>query len=287
MNIEKAKVNYIGTNGNLVRRQKDVLHFKYKDLDFYILDEDKHEYGSNVLYKDADNEYWMFYNSYIAFERYNTLLNHSLEGKDKEDYIRYCDFKYNEVKGHFDNVINIFKERISQNKYFNVVELGYLEKNYPELYSDAIKSRETFLKLQEERRCREQEEEVNRKKNVVKTTNEEFLDRVINTKIAIHEGKNILVETLEYYKDDNYDKKTIQNNFLYLLKEYKIDVPLSTQGFINNKLYSYNFGTGESKSWGGYKGTTLYVSMDKLKEEIDKEFSKNKELNESEPELEI
>ena len=285
MITENGIVHYLSYNNNLIARKKDIIHFKYKDLDFYILDEDKNEYTSYVLYKDSNNEYWMFYNSSIAFERYNTLLNRELNEIEKEDYIRYCDFKYNEVKGYNDNMIEIFNEKIKLNKHFNIVELGYLEKNHPELYPEAVKSRETFLKLQQEKRDKEREEENNRKKNIVKTTNKEFLDKIINTKIAIHEGKTIITETLEYYKDDDYDKKTIQNNFLYLLKEYKIDVPLSTQGFINQKLYSYNFETGESKSWGGYKGTTLYVNMDKLKQEIDKEFSKNKELNE--PELEI
>ena len=285
MITENGIVHYLSYNNNLIARKKDIIHFKYKDLDFYILDEDKNEYTSYVLYKDSNNEYWMFYNSSIAFERYNTLLNRELNEIEKEDYIRYCDFKYNEVKGYNDNMIEIFNEKIKLNKHFNIVELGYLEKNYPELYPEAVKSRETFLKLQQEKRDKEREEENNRKKNIVKTTNKEFLDKIINTKIAIHEGKTIITETLEYYKDDDYDKKTIQNNFLYLLKEYKIDVPLSTQGFINQKLYSYNFETGESKSWGGYKGTTLYVNMDKLKQEIDKEFSKNKELNEHELEI--
>ena len=283
--ISEKGVVHLSCNNNLVARKKDIIHFKYKDLDFYILDEDKGEYVSNVLYKDSNNEYWMFYTSAISFERYNTFLNHELNEIEKEDYIRYCDFKYNEVKGYFDNMIEIFNERIKQNKYFNVVELGYLEKNYPELYQDAVKSRETFLKLQRERKDKEQEEENNRKKNIVKTTNKEFLDKIVNTKIAIHEGKTVIAETLEYYKDDNYDKKIVQNNFLYLLKDYKIDVPLSTQGFINQKLDSYNFGEREAISWGKYKGNSLFINMDKLKQEIDREFSQNKELNE--PELEI
>ena len=96
-------------------------------------------------------------------------------------------------------------------------------------------------------------------------------------KTAIHEGKLVLSEAYEYYKDDDYYKKTIQNNFLYLFKEYNIDVPLATQGFINNKLYGYDFGEKVSKSWGKYNGTVLYDSLNKLKSVVDIELSKSLE----------
>lgn len=285
MNIEKGLVHYIGTNNNHVARKKDIIHIIYNNYDIYILDEDKNEYSSGVLYRDSSGEFWMFCNLYIDYERFDKVINKQLTEYDRDDYIRYCDFKSNEVKSQFDNFLNIAKGRMSANKYFNIIELAYLEKDYPELYPEALKSREICLKKRQEEREKDRQAEESRKKNIVKTKNKEFLDKIITTKVAIHEGKKVLSETLEYYKDDNYYQKTQQNNFLYLFKEYEINVPLSTQGFINNKLYSYNFNTGESQSYGGYKGNTLYVSMDKLKEEIDKEYSINKELNE--PELDI
>ena len=38
--------------------------------------------------------------------------------------------------------------------------------------------------------------------------------------------------------------KTTQNCILYLAKQYGINIPLATQGFINNRLVSYDFGNG-------------------------------------------
>ena len=62
-------------------------------------------------------------------------------------------------------------------------------------------------------------------------------------KYKIFIGEIISVENFEFYKDDQYSGRTIQNNILYLAKLYGIKIPLATQGFINNRLKSYNFKT--------------------------------------------
>lgn len=285
MNVKKEIVHYLSKSQNHITRRKDVLSFKYKDYELHILKETKHD-ASYILIKDKNGEFWMFYNFYISYDMFDKTINNLVEDFDKKRHIVYCDYQLEQIKKYYDNFIDNIKNRINKNKYFNIIELEYLNKNHPELYPEAVKSREKYL---EDKRTKEQEEQKEReeyRKNTVKNKNKEFFDKIWSMKTAIHEGKVVLSKAYEYYKDDDYYKKTIQNNFLYLFKEYNINVPLATQGFINNNLYSYDFGSNQSKSWVKYNGTTMYDNFIKLKEVIDKELSKTKE-NEFEIEMEV
>ena len=276
MDVKRETVHYISSKQTHVARKKDVLSFRYKDYEFYVLNEDKSD-APYILTKDQNGEYWILYNFFINYRIYERTINDEHKDFNKDRDIAYCDFTLEKIKNYYDNFIDNIKIRISENKYFNIVELEYLSKNYTEFYLNAIKSRENFLELNRQKEESEQKEREETRKNIVKTKNKEFFDKIWSMKIAIHEGKLVLSETYEYYKDDDYYKKTIQNNFLYLFKEYNIDVPLATQGFINNKLYGYDFGEKVSKSWGKYNGTVLYDSLNKLKSVVDIELSKSLE----------
>ena len=271
MDVKKEIVHYISSSQNHISRKKEVLSFKYKDYDLYILNEDKSD-APYILTKDKNGEYWILYNFFINYRIYDRTINDEHEEFNKDRDIEYCNLTLEKIKNYYDNFIDNIKRRISENKYFNIVELEYLNKNYPELYPDAVRSREIFLELKKQKEEKEQKEREESRKNTVKTKNKEFFDKIWSMKTAIHEGKLVLSEAYEYYKDDDYYKKTIQNNFLYLFKEYNIDVPLATQGFINNKLYAYDFGEKVSKSWGKYNGTVLYDSLNELKNVIDMEL---------------
>ena len=276
MDVKRETVHYISSKQTHVARKKDVLSFRYKDYEFYVLNEDKSD-APYILTKDQNGEYWILYNFFINYRIYERTINDEHKDFNKDRDIAYCDFTLEKIKNYYDNFIDNIKIRISENKYFNIVELEYLSKNYPEFYLNAIKSREKFLELKRQKEESEQKEREETRKNTVKTKNKEFFDKIWSMKTAIHEGKLVLSEAYEYYKDDDYYKKTIQNNFLYLFKEYNIDVPLATQGFINNKLYGYDFGEKVSKSWGKYNGTVLYDSLNKLKSVVDIELSKSLE----------
>lgn len=276
MNVKKEIVHYLSLNQNHIARKKEVLSFKYKDYELNILNEDRND-APYLLIKDQSGEYWMLYNFYISYDMFDRTINNEIDEYDKKRHIEYCDYQLNQIKSYYDNFIDNIKNKIVDNKYFNIIELEFLNKNYPELYPDALKSRERFLENKKQKEQQEQKEKEEYRKNTVKAKNKEFFDKIWSMKTAIHEGKLVLSETYEYYKDDDYYKKTIQNNFLYLFKEYNIDVPLATQGFINNNLYSYDFGSNVSKSWVKYKGTVMYDNLNKLKNAIDNELSKIKE----------
>lgn len=79
----------------------------------------------------------------------------------------------------------------------------------------------------------------------VEIVNYTFESKLAKIKSVIRLKGTLRIENLEFYKDNKYENgKTIQNCILYLAKEYGINIPLATKGFINNKLIDYNFGTG-------------------------------------------
>lgn len=285
MNVEKAVVHYLSTGSNPISREKEVLMLQYNNYNLYILNEDRNEYGAYVLYKDVKGEYWLFKGYTISPKRYIPLINGSIDEFDREDYTRYCDYMNEKIKAVYDDFPTFLKSKIENESYFSKMELSYIQLYIPELYQEAEKSKELFETRKSEKEAEDKRIEEQRKNQEIKEKNKVFFDKIYSTKVAIHEGKEVISEMIEYYRDNNYDDKVQQNIFLYLFKEYGINVALATQGFINNKLYSYNFGTGGSRSYGKYKGEALYVSLDKLKEEVDKELFKNKNFNEMELEM--
>lgn len=279
MQKEKAKVHYLSSGQNHIVRIKDVITLNYKDFSIYILDEEKTEFLSDLLYKDVNGEYWNFYNVSASFERFNTLINNECSDYEKKDYINYCNFIIEKIELVYKNFEGYVKEKIDNLNYFNIIELAYLEKYYSELYPLAQRSREQFLSLRKQQRELEELQERNRKSSEVRNKNEKFKEKVNEMKKFIAEGKEVLSEELNYYKKDDYYSETHQNNFLYLLKEYDIEVPLKTQGWINNKLHSYNFGNGMCLKYGKYSCQTIFDCFEKLKSKIIEEKQRNQSID--------
>ena len=114
-------------------------------------------------------------------------------------------------------------------KMKNPDALKYLEMAYE-------REKEKAIELQ--KRAKAEQEQVD-------ITNEIFEKRLNEIKQNINLDKEIQVEDLVFYKDKKYENgKTTQNCILYLAKQYGINIPLATQGFINNRLVSYDFGNG-------------------------------------------
>jgi len=275
MQKEKAKVHYLSSRKNHIVRNKDVITLNYKGFSIYMLDEEKTQYSSSLLYKDINGEYWNFYIASAPFEKFNTLINNECNDYEKEDYINYCNFIIEKIKFVYENFKEYVNERISNSKYFNIIELAYLENHYPELYPLARKSREQFLSLRKQK----EDQEKNRISTEVRNKNEKFKNKVNEMKKFIADGKEVLSEELNYFKNDNYHKETFQNNFLYLLNEYDISVPPKTKVWINNKLHSYNFGNDTCLKYGKYSCQTIYNCFDELKSKIVEEKQRNQAID--------
>ncbi len=127
---------------------------------------------------------------------------------------------------------------------------------------------------------KERQEKEQKEQQKIKAVNDRFKKALKEMKYKIFIGEMISVEDFEFYKDDKYSGRTIQNNILYLAKLYGIKIPLATQGFINNRLKRYNFKTGEgsyiqinkNKKCSTTMKTYLNQVFEKVKEEYREKF---------------
>ena len=276
-----AKVWHI-ENNELANKNKKVISINFNDIEISILKEEREFYAQDFLIKDKNNEYWKLGIAPIKFQLF--VSNNALEKEEQtgvEEYKRDITNAYKNI-----DLKGFWQKKIEQNKYFNKCELEYIHRHYPDIYEKAKESRRTF----EENRDREQEqqrqEQEQREKEKIKAVNNRFKKELKEMKYKIFIGEMITVENFEFYKDDKYSGKTIQNNILYLAKLYGIKIPLATQGFINNRLKSYNFKTGDffykitdnNKRCSTKMGIYLEQISQKVQEEYKKSFKRKMKL---------
>lgn len=237
--IEKV---WLIDRNELKKANKIVSSVDYKGKEFAVLKTERDDSSQELLIKDANNEYWAMNFANIEFEHF---INVVLDPTIIESRV-YCDKvieKLNEI-----DLKKVFAKRIEKEQYFNKCELKYISKYYPELYEGAVNSRK---KVQERYRQRNEEyarqAEIEKKEKLEKVTGT-FEEKLEEIKNKIQLGERVKSEKLQFYKDNEYvNGITEQNCFLYLAKQYGINIPLATQGFINNKLVDYDFGNGNCR----------------------------------------
>lgn len=258
-------------NNELKKSNKIVSKIIYQNTEIPVLKTERDSCCQDYLFKDINNEYWSMRIASIDFDKFiKVALDDTL--KDSKEY---CNKVLNFV-AEFD-LKEYFDKKINEEMYFNKCELKYISKYYPSIYENAMKSRNIVIERNQKRneelkRYREQA-----KKTKVEEVNGKFEKRLEEIKTAIRIGKDVESENFEYYKDNKYENGiTTQNCFLYLAKQYGINIPLATQGFINKRLVSYDFTTGtfsfkvtSNKKPSEKIHQYLYEIKNKVKEEFD------------------
>ena len=279
--IKIAKVWHI-ENNELTCKNKKVVLSTYNDVEIATLKEERYYDVQEFLIKDKNNEYWKLGIAPIRLNMFigsidSYLSEPSVVEKYREDITEA--YKKLDLKA-------FWKKKINENRYFNKCELEYINRYFPEIYEQAKESRRTF----EENRDREQEqkrqEQEQKEQEKIKAVNDRFKKALKEMKYKIFIGEMISVEDFEFYKDDKYSGRTIQNNILYLAKLYGIKIPLATQGFINNRLKSYNFKTrdcfykitDENKRCSTKMGIYLEQIYQKIQEEYKESFKRKMKL---------
>lgn len=240
-----VKVWHIKEN-ELCCSNKKIVYINCNNVEIAILKEEQKYVVQEFLIKDNNSEYWKLG---IAPIRFNLFLgNETMNKEEKEKIERYKKditeaYKKIDLKAFWD-------KKIERSDYFNKCELKYIEKHYPEIYEKAKESRQIFEMNRDKEHRKEELERKKKEQDTVKQTNQIFEKELKEMKYKIFIGTMVEIKNFEFYKDDKFKSgKTIQNNILYLARLYGIKIPLATQGFINNRLISYNFKTGE----GTYK----------------------------------
>ncbi len=274
--IKIAKVWHI-SNNELKCSNKKVSISTYNNVEIATLKEERNYDVQEFLIKDENNEYWSLG---IAPIRLNLFIADSNSYLTEKEIIE----KYrNDITEAYKNIdLKAFWiKKINENRYFNKCELEYIQRFYPDIYEQAKKSREIFLENKNNEKEKERIDRERKQQDEVKNTNDIFKRKLKEIKYKIFIGETIPIENFEFYKDDKYENgKTIQNNILYLAKYYGIEIPIATQGFINNRLVNYNFKTGlfaykitdKNKKYSSKMGIYLKEILEKVQEEYREKF---------------
>lgn len=226
-------------NNELKNANRVVTKLDYKGQEITILKSEREWIYTDLLIKDNNQVYWNLGIAPAKFQNFIDVLNNQADTKT----IEYC----NDISKAYKNLDLecFFAKKINEKRYFNKCELKYISIHIPDLYDKAKKSRENFLTEREKEKTIELQKRAKAEQEQVDITNEIFEKRLNEIKQNINLDKEIQVEDLVFYKDKKYENgKTTQNCILYLAKQYGINIPLATQGFINNRLVSYDFGNG-------------------------------------------
>lgn len=228
-------------NNELTCKNKKVVLSTYNDVDIATLKEERDYDVQEFLIKDKNNEYWKLGITPIRLNMFiGSIDSYLSEPSVVEKYRTDITEAYKKL-----DLKAFWKKKINEKRYFNKCELEYIHRYFPDIYEQTKESRRIF----EENRDREQEqakqEQKQKEQEKIKAVNDRFKKALKEMKYKIFIGEMVSVEDFEFYKDDKYSGRTIQNNILYLAKLYGIKIPIATQGFINNRLKSYNFKTGD------------------------------------------
>ena len=257
---------------------KIVSKIQYNGMEIPVLKTEMNCYSQDFLFKDKNNEYWSMNILGIRFKEFMKVEENDFALSETKQYCnRVC--KYLDS---FD-LKNFFEEKISEQQYFNLCELKYISKYYPELFEGAKKSRNIVKEKHKQQALRYKEQAELEKQEKVKTVNDNFEKKLKEIKYKINFGGCVSSTNLEFYKNNDYENGiTTQNCFLYLAKQYGIEIPLVTQGFINNKLRDYNF---KEMSFC-YLATTdkilstkVHRYLTKISEKVKQEYRKKMEQN--------
>lgn len=261
-------------DNELKKANKVVSKINYNGTEIAVLKQDRDIHEPEYLFKDKDNEYWKMGIAGIDFKKFiNVSIDNTL-AESKE----YCD-KVIKILSSL-NLGEFFEKKIENSRYFNKCELAYISKYYPNMYEKAKESRERIIAQNEQLRQEEKQKVEQEQKQKVKEVNTKFKEQLKSIKKDIATGKMIQVIDLEFYKDGKYENgKTTQNCVLFLAKQYGINIPLATQGFISNRLTAYHFEkkiayfreTSNKKC-----STAMGKYLDQIYEKVKKEYMKQK-----------
>ena len=256
-------------DNKLKKANKVVCKMKYEDFEFAFVKSQLESGFANHLIKDGNNEYWDFHLFTVDIKRLKEI---DINDEDSAIYRKT-------VKESLKNLSleKIFTKKIEVGKYFNMCELEYISRYYPELYDKALECRNNIL---EQRRLEEEKEQAEREKVAIKI-NLEFDGKVEQIISTIYNKGEVQSEELKFYKDNQYKNGvTTQNCFLYIAKMYGIEIPVSIKGFINNRLVKYDFNSDKFYYMPGKRKTETNIClseyMDKIYQKVCEEKQKAK-----------
>ena len=152
-----------------------------------------------------------------------------------------------------DAYTKVMLDRIHRKQHIKLLDIELLKYYDPSMVDLAVEAREQFLSERNIRLAQEnarRESETREMAERGRKEADEMIRAAIHT--ILHGGELQNDRITVYDSDDDYSTYSIIN---YLMREYGMDVPLRTQGWINNKLLQCRIANGNCTSYAYQKRT--------------------------------
>ena len=164
------------------------------------------------------------------------------------------------------------KERVKNFQHIRFTEIEMMKHICPEMESELWEARKIHAeKLEDDRRQREEKRKAEQEAYVLdRNRDAEEMERAA-IKI-LKEGGKIENDSIEIYKD--YYNSRAYSIINYLMRKYGVNVPIKTQGWINERLSSVSIGNGRCTSVsffrekGGKVSQKFFDCMDELIQKV-------------------
>lgn len=147
------------------------------------------------------------------------------------------------------------KERAKNFQHIRFTEIEMMKYICPEMESQLWESRKVNTERIEEKRRQEKEKRKAEQEAYILARNREADEKISAAIKVIKEGGNLENSSIAIYKD-YYEGRTY-SIINYLMRKYGVNVPIKTQGWINEKLRSVGIENGRCGSvfyWKGKNG---------------------------------
>jgi hypothetical protein len=168
---------------------------------------------------------------------------------DKNDDVEYIKEKLEFLLPiDFDYYKNYITDCLNNMKFINVAEIKLMELSgeSEEYIQKLIEHRQKVLDIREHEHKEWELKRQQEDQELVNTENKKAYDTITAAEQAIIDNKMVANRNITIYKA-KYDSNTT-SLILYLMKQYGINVPLKTQGWINNALANIFFDS-DNLSW--------------------------------------
>lgn len=163
------------------------------------------------------------------------------------------------------------KERAKNFQHIRFTEIEMMKYICPEMESELWEARKVHAeKLEEDRRQREEKRKAEQEAYVL-ARNSEAEEMELAAIKVLKEGGKIENDSIEIYKD-YYDSRAY-SIINYLMRKYDVNVPIKTQGWINEKLRAVSIKNGKCEGvtyWKGKNGKCSQKFFDCIDELIQK-----------------
>lgn len=158
-----------------------------------------------------------------------------------------------------ENFIAMMKARLERQDHFRFTEMEFIKYVAPELESQMWESRKIFAENQERKRREQAAQREAENQAYIQEQNAEAEQTVNKAMEILRNGGKLDNDTVTFYESRYHSSSYSVVN--YLMRKYGVNVPIRTQGWINDKLVSAKIEDGKCEHLQYYRAKGAQCSQ--------------------------